>query len=244
MVRAAKFGIVFYFAACAAGAASEPAATPAISLEATAATSTLVFPRPAVLAPNVAFWTEAFSYYSEYQSVIHSQVQTEKVYMVLDFRDDVTRLGAAGSRNLQSKTEKAVKRELDGHLRRIHALRDKPEQLSPIERRVYDLFADSDDPDRFKDAIGTFRSQRGLKEKTERALRVSGQYLPKMEAIFAAEGLPTQLTRLPMVESSFNTEAYSKVGAAGMWQFCTCASTRRSTTGAIRGPRPRLRRAT
>jgi membrane-bound lytic murein transglycosylase D len=219
MVRAAKFGIVLYFAACAAGAATEAADTPAIPEDVAEAGTTLVFPRPAMLAPNVAFWTEAFSYYSEYQSVIHSQVQTEKVYTVLDFRDDVARLGPAGARALQGKTEKAVKRELDSHLRRIHALRDKPEQLSPIERRVYDLFADSDNPNRFKAAIGTFRSQRGLKEKTERALRVSGQYLPKMEGIFAAEGLPIALTRLPLVESSFNTEAYSKVGAAGLWQF-------------------------
>jgi membrane-bound lytic murein transglycosylase D len=32
-------------------------------------------------------------------------------------------------------------------------------------------------------------------------------------------GLPTELASLPHVESSFNTYAYSKVGAAGMWQF-------------------------
>ena len=32
-------------------------------------------------------------------------------------------------------------------------------------------------------------------------------------------GLPTELAALPHVESSFNTYAYSKVGAAGMWQF-------------------------
>jgi membrane-bound lytic murein transglycosylase D len=219
MVRAAKFGIVFYFAACAAGAATEPVAMPALADEISAVSPTLVFPRPAVLAPNVAFWTEAFSYYSEYQSVIHSQVRTEKIYTVLDFRDDVVRLGPVGARNLQTRTEKAAKRELDGYLRHIHALRDTPEKLSPVERRIYDLFADSDDPNRFKNAIGTFRSQRGLKEKTELALRVSGSYLPKMEGIFAAEGLPTALTRLPLVESSFNTEAYSKVGAAGLWQF-------------------------
>jgi membrane-bound lytic murein transglycosylase D len=32
-------------------------------------------------------------------------------------------------------------------------------------------------------------------------------------------GLPRELVALPHVESSFNTRAYSKVGAAGMWQF-------------------------
>jgi membrane-bound lytic murein transglycosylase D len=219
MLRAAQFGALFCFAACAAAAAQEPGVETPPPIVAPGTAPDTIFPRPAILAPNVAFWTEAFSYYSEYQSVIHSQVAPEKIYTVLDFRDDVVRIGPAGARRLQSKTEKAVKRELDAHLRRCHALRDKPEQLTPVERKVYDLFADSSDPDRYKNAIGTFRSQRGLKEKTERALQVSGQYLPKMEAIFAAEGLPPALTRLPLVESSFNTEAYSKVGAAGLWQF-------------------------
>jgi membrane-bound lytic murein transglycosylase D len=40
-----------------------------------------------------------------------------------------------------------------------------------------------------------------------------------MEAIFRREGLPLELTRLPFVESCFNVRAYSKVGAAGIWQF-------------------------
>ena len=219
MLRAASFGGALCFAAFAAHAATEPAAVTPPVAAATPAPEVTVFPRPAILAPNVAFWTEAFSHYSEYQSVIHSEVEPARIYTVLDFRDDVVRVGPAEARRLQLRTEKAVKREFDNHLRRVHALRDKPDQLTPIERKVYDLFADSTDPDRFKDAIGTFRAQRGLKEKTERAMRVSSQYLPKMEAIFAAEGLPTALTRLPLVESSFNTEAYSKVGAAGMWQF-------------------------
>src|SRR5262245_20063059 len=40
-----------------------------------------------------------------------------------------------------------------------------------------------------------------------------------METIFEREGLPVALTRLPLVESCFNVRAYSKVGAAGIWQF-------------------------
>jgi membrane-bound lytic murein transglycosylase D len=223
MVRAAAFSVVFGFAACAAQASPGPAATTVVDDHAAPAAvpSELdtVFPRPAILQPNIAFWTDAFGKLSEYQSVIHSEREASKVYVVLDFRDDVVRVGPVRARNLQQKAEKSVKRELDQHLRRVHALRTKPEQLSPIERKVYDLFADDSDPERYRKAIGTFRAQRGLKEKTERALRVAGQYLPKMEAIFAGEGLPVLLTRLPLVESSFNVEAYSKVGAAGMWQF-------------------------
>jgi membrane-bound lytic murein transglycosylase D len=40
-----------------------------------------------------------------------------------------------------------------------------------------------------------------------------------MEEVFFREGLPLQLTRLPFVESSFNVNARSKVGASGIWQF-------------------------
>jgi membrane-bound lytic murein transglycosylase D len=177
------------------------------------------FPRPAILAPNIGFWTDVFGKYSEYQSVIHSQDQPERIYAILDFRDDYARSGAVVARTMQRKAERAVEREVDRHLKRVHELRNNPGQLSPIERKLYDLLADGTDPNRYKNAIGRFRAQRGLKEATERALGVSGQYLPKMEGIFASEGLPTMLTRLPLVESSFNVEAYSKVGAAGLWQF-------------------------
>jgi membrane-bound lytic murein transglycosylase D len=50
-------------------------------------------------------------------------------------------------------------------------------------------------------------------------LRVARGYLPEMERIFREAGLPVELTRLPLIESCFNVNAYSKVGAAGVWQF-------------------------
>ncbi|MBI3171239.1 MAG: lytic transglycosylase, partial [Hydrocarboniphaga effusa] len=167
------------------------------------------FARPALLQPNIGFWTQVFSEYSEYQSVIHFMDQPSKIYTVLDYRDEAARLGPAAARRAQIKGEKAVKKELDGHLKRVQLLLHTPEKLTPVERKVYELFADNPDPDRYKNAVGRFRAQRGLKEATERALRVSGQYLPKMEGIFESEGLPALLTRLPLVESSFNVEAYS-----------------------------------
>src|SRR6185503_11107541 len=47
----------------------------------------------------------------------------------------------------------------------------------------------------------------------------SGAWREHIAATFKKMGLPTELASLPHVESSFNTYAYSKVGAAGMWQF-------------------------
>ena len=178
-----------------------------------------LFPRPALLQPRIDFWSRVFSEYSEYQSVIHLQDAPQKIYTVLDFRGDAAERGPAEARRRQRKAEIATKKEVDGYLRHIHMVRDHPEQLSPVERRIYELLADNSDPDRYKDAVGRFRAQRGLREATARAVEVSGSYLPRMEQIFAEAGLPVRLTRLPLVESSFNVEAYSKVGAAGLWQF-------------------------
>jgi membrane-bound lytic murein transglycosylase D len=178
-----------------------------------------LFPRYESLRPAVSFWTEIFRDYSELQSVVHFSGHPQKVVRVLDFRDEARRMPEAQLQRMRQRAEKAAKAEVDRLLRRVHEKRNSPEALSPEERRLYDLFRDVSGDQRFLNAVGTVRTQRGLRERTERALQVSGDYLPEMEGIFASYNLPLALTRLPLVESSFNVEAYSKVGAAGLWQF-------------------------
>ncbi len=50
-------------------------------------------------------------------------------------------------------------------------------------------------------------------------LERSGRYLPMMQEVFAAAGLPRDLAYLAMVESGFNDKAYSWAHAVGPWQF-------------------------
>ena len=64
-----------------------------------------------------------------------------------------------------------------------------------------------------------FAARAGLRERFAAGVEVSRRYLPEMERIFRRAGLPVELTRLPLVESCFNVRAYSKAGAAGIWQF-------------------------
>ncbi|HWO43854.1 MAG TPA: transglycosylase SLT domain-containing protein [Candidatus Eisenbacteria bacterium] len=66
---------------------------------------------------------------------------------------------------------------------------------------------------------GRVRAQRGVRERFLAGLKVSGRYLAQMQKIFREEGVPVELTYLPMVESSFNVHARSSAGAVGMWQF-------------------------
>ncbi|RMF96339.1 MAG: LysM peptidoglycan-binding domain-containing protein, partial [Candidatus Schekmanbacteria bacterium] len=57
------------------------------------------------------------------------------------------------------------------------------------------------------------------KEKFETWLGRSGAYMPILRKIFKEEGLPLDLTYLPIIESAFKTSAYSRARAAGLWQF-------------------------
>ena len=47
----------------------------------------------------------------------------------------------------------------------------------------------------------------------------SGRYLPMIQQIFRARGLPEELAYTAMIESGFSPRAVSRVGAKGMWQF-------------------------
>ena len=46
-----------------------------------------------------------------------------------------------------------------------------------------------------------------------------GAYLPMIQDVFKAEGLPLDLAYVPLVESAFKTNALSRASARGMWQF-------------------------
>jgi membrane-bound lytic murein transglycosylase D len=63
------------------------------------------------------------------------------------------------------------------------------------------------------------RAQRGIKERTAAGLKRSGRHITQMQQIFKDRGLPIELTYLPIVESSYDINARSNVGALGMWQF-------------------------
>ncbi len=189
---------------------------------ASAADSASSFPSPAVLRPQVAFWKKIFGVYSENQVVIHDAEHLGRVYSVLDFRDRV----AAGESPIAVESAKragtrAEKARIQALLLRLDARNGNAGGLDAEERRIWNLFAKDRNSRKFAEAAEDerIRSQAGLKERFGQGLRVSRRYLGEMEEIFRREGLPTDLTRLPLVESCFNIDAYSKVGAAGIWQF-------------------------
>ena len=178
-------------------------------------------PYPQALRPQVEFWTKIFATYSEYQVVVHDAVYLDKVYAVLDFRPLLKKHSEAKVRKLKAKRTKQELRKIRAALRKLHKHGAKGRTLSSREKKIRSLFRDVKERHKFRKAAakGRLRAQSGIRERFHQSLRLSGRYLPRMEKIFRQKGLPVVLTRLPLIESSFNIEAYSKVGAAGIWQF-------------------------
>jgi membrane-bound lytic murein transglycosylase D len=63
--------------------------------------------------------------------------------------------------------------------------------------------------------------QGNLRDYIQESLTRGAQYLPMIQDVFRAEGLPLDLAFIPIIESGFKTNALSKASAKGPWQFMT-----------------------
>ena len=183
------------------------------------------FPTPKALRPQVDFWKKVFSVYSRYQVVIHDS-ETMQIYRVLDFRRlrDDEELDEATVNQIRQDQTKLEMAQIRSTLTKLQGCVDGLENcdtLDPEEKKIWSLFKDNPDVDRFRAAASEdrLRTQTGVRERFREGVQNSRRYIKAMEDIFEREGVPVELTRLPLVESSFNLKATSKVGAAGIWQF-------------------------
>lgn len=141
------------------------------------------------LQSRVDFWIDIYSKYTTSEGVFHHVHHPDIVYAELD-------LTAIQNNSVLSEQEK------------------NRQSQKLIEQQRKKIIA------QFKiKKPANLRLQMGLKDRTQKALYLSGQYLPMMEEIFKDRNLPPELTRLVFVESSFNIFAQSKVGASGLWQI-------------------------
>lgn len=58
-----------------------------------------------------------------------------------------------------------------------------------------------------------------LRDFIQDGLTRGTQYLPMIQSVFRAEGLPLDLAYIPIIESGFKVNAVSKASAKGPWQF-------------------------
>jgi membrane-bound lytic murein transglycosylase D len=168
------------------------------------------FERPEELEPAVTFWRRVYTEVSTSGGLIHDPVNLSVIYEVVE-------LPANLGQRQRSKFIDDVKLKYSRILDRLANADDA--QLSDEDLRVQALWPKGTKRARFEQASEEVRFQLGQSDRFKEGLVRSGAYIDHIAATFEKMGLPRELSALPHVESSFNTYAYSKVGAAGMWQF-------------------------
>src|SRR5436190_11559824 len=94
-----------------------------------------------------------------------------------------------------------------------------PETTEAIARDLEQTAHDIDIPlnDRVLAYVQLFTGR--LKGYLEDGLSRGARFLPMIQDVFRAEGLPLDLAYVPLVESAFKPDALSQASAKGMWQF-------------------------
>ena len=179
------------------------------------AAATDPFPPVPGLRPQVEFWIDVFTQLRQNEVLLHDTQFPRLRYEVFTLPGTVD----AGLSRDQVSFLDARKQRLAAQLETLEIKLGRGEPLSPSEQELQRRLEAAGGRDAVHDAAQRVRSQRGLRERFLAGVRRSGRYMAQMRRIFAEEKLPPDLAYLPHVESSFNIEARSTAGAAGIWQF-------------------------
>ncbi|MEA3173979.1 MAG: rane-bound lytic murein transglycosylase [Gammaproteobacteria bacterium] len=168
------------------------------------------FTQPPELERDVRFWIRVYTEVSTEQGLLHDDWNLGIVYEVLRF-------DPSASPRQREHAVTAAKVRYSALLRRFAA--GDTENLTAHERRILHAFGASASPAVFRDSIDRIRFQLGQADRFHEGLLRAQSFERNISKVLAQRGVPPEIGALPHVESSFNPAAYSRVGAAGLWQF-------------------------
>jgi membrane-bound lytic murein transglycosylase D len=168
------------------------------------------FAYPPELEPDVRFWIRVYTEVTTDQGLLHDDWYLGLVYEVLRF-------DPSDSQRQREHIVEQAKARYAALLRRFAA--GDTENLTPHERRILHEFGDKTTSAGFLEAIDRIRFQLGQADRFHEGLIRAQAYEASISRVLADRGVPPEIGALPHVESSFNPAAYSRVGAAGLWQF-------------------------
>src|SRR5512146_650188 len=173
-----------------------PAADPAI-------------PYPPQLQRDVDFWVRVYTQIDTNSGFLHDQYNLAVIYDTLHFAPDSS----------PRTRQRLVDRARDHYVAELRRIASGAQPLSPEEERIKALWGAAATPQRLLEATEDIRFQLGQANRFKAGLIRSGAWQRDIARALKDEGLPPERAALPLVESSYNPSAYSKVGAAGLWQF-------------------------
>ena len=168
------------------------------------------FPKPPELERDVDFWVSIFTRYSTSEGVLHDNRNLGVVYTSIELPPNLSR---RARNRLVAQYRDPIKAAL------TELASGKRENLTAEEARILALWPEDVSNDELARAAGRIRFQLGLRDRFRDGLERAGRWRDFIETEFDALGVPIELAALPHVESSYNPDARSHVGASGIWQF-------------------------
>lgn len=169
-----------------------------------------LFPRPPELEPDVRFWRSIFTEYSSDEGVLHDNRNLSVVYETVPMPETTSRAARNGKVEKRREHYRAILRTLAS---------GKREGLDAEQQRVLALWPADISNGELREAMTRIRFQHGLSDRFRQGLVRAGRWRDHVHNEFGQLGVPLQLAALPHVESSYNPDARSHVGASGIWQF-------------------------
>ncbi len=169
-----------------------------------------LFIEPPGLETDIQFWVRIYSQVNAQSGLLHDSRNLGVVYEEIGLPRGLS--NAARERYVEKK-----KKKYRAALRKL--AQGKRENLSARERRVLGLFPPDVSDKTLLRAAKRIRFQLGQSDQFRGGLIRAGAYADHIERSLNEMDLPPQLAVLPHVESSYTPEAYSRVGAVGLWQF-------------------------
>lgn len=165
------------------------------------------FPVEGEMRQRVDFWKRVYTEITYDQAFLHDPDEPWVVYSTVDLPKP-------------SRQRLRILRNEKKRLQRIlRSMAKKTEsEFNLDEKKMFRLIGDRPSA-RLYEMAREIRVQNGLKKRYYQGLIRSYRYMDFIKSTFKKYGVPQRGRFLPHVESSFNYNAYSKVGAAGMWQF-------------------------
>src|SRR6185312_11015179 len=174
-----------------------------------AAAADSALPYPPQLQRDVDFWVHVYTQIDTNSGYLHDQYDLAVIYDTLHFAPDSS----------PRARQRIVNRARDHYVAELRRIASGSGPLSKEDERIKALWGAQATPERLLEATDDIRFQLGQANRFKAGLIRSGAWQQDIAEALRDEGLPPELAALPLVESSYNPRAYSKVGAAGLWQF-------------------------
>jgi membrane-bound lytic murein transglycosylase D len=170
----------------------------------------------------VTFWEKIFSQYSSNEIILHDSLD----YTIYE----VIKIPQLKDKALTYHQKVKIKKKISDkyklkYSRLLKSIYEKTKQKKPLsfEEKYIQIklknVAGGVKKFLIASKIKRLRTQQGQKEEVLRAYERARPYLKKIEVHFKKEKIPWEITRLPVIESMFQSHAHSAAGAVGIWQI-------------------------